>query len=115
MTSQMNPGNTSKILYSFKSRNDVPNDFTGICKINKNCNSINHYDSGKLHRINGPAIEYESGDKFYYVDDKIHREDGPAVEYSNGDKIWCINGKQYGINNDFTTESWVKFQEYVLP
>ena len=34
-----------------------------------------------------------SGDKFWYLNDKIHREDGPAIEYVNGTKIWLLNGK----------------------
>jgi hypothetical protein len=37
---------------------------------------------------------HTNGDKFWYLNDKLHREDGPAVEYSNGDKSWYLNGKQ---------------------
>lgn len=29
----------------------------------------------------------------WYQNGKIHREDGPAVEYSNGDKEWWIRGE----------------------
>ena len=32
------------------------------------------------------------GDKVWYFSDKMHREDGPAVEYANGDKFWYLNG-----------------------
>ena len=53
---------------------------------------------GKYHREDGPAIEHPSGDKFWYVNDKLHREDGPAVEYADGDKFWYINGEQ--LNED---------------
>jgi len=48
---------------------------------------------GKLHREDGPAIEYKGGDKYYYLNGKFHREDGPAVELANGDKYFYINGK----------------------
>jgi antitoxin component YwqK of YwqJK toxin-antitoxin module len=51
------------------------------------------YLNGKLHREDGPAVEYSNGTKYWYLNDKQHREDGPAVEYSNGTKCWYLNGK----------------------
>ena len=50
--------------------------------------------NGKLHREDGPAIEWANGYKSWYLNDKRHREDGPAIEVANGDKSWWINGKQ---------------------
>jgi len=32
------------------------------------------------------------GTKCYYVNNKLHREDGPAIEWVNGEKQWIING-----------------------
>ena len=55
-------------------------------------------DKGKLHRIDGPAIEYADGDKKWFVNDKQHRIDGPAIEYSDGSKSWLINGKLHRID-----------------
>ena len=52
------------------------------------------YLNGKLHREDGPAIEYSSGRKFWYINGKLHRTDGPAVEYCNGDGFWYLNGKR---------------------
>ena len=46
------------------------------------------YLNGKLHRDDGPAIEYASGHKEWYLNGKLHREDGPAIEYSYGYKAW---------------------------
>jgi protein associated with RNAse G/E len=46
-----------------------------------------------LHREDGPAVEYVSGNKAWFVDGKRHRVDGPAVEYADGSKMWFINGK----------------------
>ena len=46
------------------------------------------------HRTDGPAIEWSSGDKSWYIDGKHHRTDGPAVECANGPKYWYVNGKQ---------------------
>ena len=49
--------------------------------------------NGKLHREDGPAIEFISGDKHWYLNGEFHREDGPAVEYVSGTKHWFLNGK----------------------
>ena len=37
----------------------------------------------------------EFGTKRWYVNGKLHREDGPAVEYANGSKHWYLNGVNY--------------------
>ena len=52
------------------------------------------YLNGKIHREDGPAIEWANGDKSWYLNGILHREDGPAIERANGDKSWWINGKQ---------------------
>ena len=51
------------------------------------------YVDGKLHRTDGPAVEYANGGKEWYVDGECHRTDGPAVEYANGSKVWYVDGK----------------------
>jgi hypothetical protein len=51
--------------------------------------------NGKLHRENGPAVEFTNGDKSWYINGKWHREDGPAVEHADGYKWWFLNGIQY--------------------
>ena len=48
---------------------------------------------GKLHREDGPAVEYADGDKIWYINDQLHREDGPAREYADGTKYWHLNGE----------------------
>ena len=52
------------------------------------------YLNGKLHREDGPAVEYANGTKSWYLNGELHREDGPAIEYADGDKEWQLNGKQ---------------------
>ena len=47
--------------------------------------------NGKLHREDGPAIEYPSH-KSWYLNGKHHREDGPAIELADGQKLWFLNG-----------------------
>ena len=49
----------------------------------------------KLHRIDGPAVEWSNGSKFWYVDGKRHRTDGPAIEYSSGSKRYYLFGERY--------------------
>ena len=50
--------------------------------------------NGKLHREDGPALEYADGHKAWYLNDKRHREGGPAEEWAGGDKFWWLNGKE---------------------
>jgi hypothetical protein len=49
--------------------------------------------NGKMHREDGPAIEYADGSKEWYINGKRHRIDGPAVECVDGKKAWYLNGK----------------------
>ncbi len=36
----------------------------------------------------------DDGTKRWYLNDKLHREDGPAIEYASGTKYWYLNGEQ---------------------
>ena len=38
------------------------------------------------------------GAKYWYLNGKLHRTDGPAIEYSNGDKEWFLNGVYHRVN-----------------
>jgi hypothetical protein len=53
------------------------------------------YQKGELHRLDGPAMEWGDGNKEWWVNGKRHRLDGPAVEYADGDRYYCINGNSY--------------------
>jgi len=50
------------------------------------------YRNGELHREDGPAMEFVDGTKSWYRNGQLHREDGPAIEYYNGHKEYWING-----------------------
>ena len=52
------------------------------------------YLNGKLHRTDGPAIEWADGSKAWYLNDKLHRTDGPAIERVDGSNEWWLNGKK---------------------
>lgn len=53
---------------------DVPEDYTGIA-------------------------EYSSGTKTWWYNGKLHREDGPAVEYRDGYEEWRLEDKEYYPKN----------------
>ena len=53
------------------------------------------YLNGKLHREDGPAVEYPDGQKVWWLNDELHREDGPAIKCANGSKSWYLNGKYH--------------------
>ena len=38
---------------------------------------------------------YENGTKEWYLNGKLHREDGPAIEYPSGNKLWWLNDVKY--------------------
>ena len=69
------------------------NDFD-IMEIDSEGNEF-YYRKGKLHRLNGPAIERQNGYKAYYVNNKRHRLDGPAIKWANDYKEYWINGQQF--------------------
>ncbi len=56
------------------------------------------HQNGKLHRLDGPAIEYANGNKYWYQNGEYHRLDGPAIEYADGGKSWCQNGKLHRLD-----------------
>lgn len=69
-------------------------------------NNVNiYYLNGYPHRDNGPAIEWNNGDKEYFINGRLHREDGPAVERGNK-KEWWYKGNQIFVNTqeDFERE-----------
>jgi len=46
------------------------------------------------------------GTKEWYLNGKLHRTDGPAIEWANGYKAWYLNGKKY------TEEDWKNQVEF---
>ena len=51
--------------------------------------------NGARHRVDGPAVVSTGGSKWWYLHGLLHREDGPAVEWHNGDKEWWLKGVSY--------------------
>ena len=52
------------------------------------------YQNGRPHRTDGPVIEYPDGYRAWYQNGLLHRLDGPAIERPDGYRAWYINGKE---------------------
>ena len=64
----------------------------------RKCGDKVWYFNGRLHRENGPAMEYITGDKVWWWNGELHRENGPAIENADGDKYWYLNGERHREN-----------------
>jgi hypothetical protein len=74
----------------------VPPDFTGIAE-HPNGTKL-WYLNGELHRVDGPAVEWDDGSKEWWLNGKQHRVDGPAVEDADGSKEWWLNGQRHRVD-----------------
>ena len=59
-------------------------------EIGRNGSKRYYNANGRLHRMEGPAVEWEGGSR-WYQNGKLHRTDGPAVVYANGTRYWWQN------------------------
>ena len=50
--------------------------------------------NGKLHREDGPAIEWPDGRREWWLHGKRHRDDGPAIAWPDGYRSWWLHGKR---------------------
>ena len=80
-------------------------------EINEDGTRIWLNDNGGLHREDGPALIYNYGSKFWYLDGERHRENGPAIIYESGEKRWYINGEQYDKTDSIFDEAREKYPE----
>ena len=61
---------------------------------------------GKLHREDGPALEWpDKNGRAWYIHGKLHREDGPAMEGPLG-KSWYKNGKRHRLDGPAVEYEW---------
>jgi hypothetical protein len=67
-------------------------------KIDKNGTKRWRLLNGERHRIDGPAIEFVDGTKYWYLHDQIHRVDGPAFERQNSHKEWWLNNQLHRVD-----------------
>ena len=55
-------------------------------------------EARKLHRLDGPAIEYSAGSRAWYQNGQLHRLGGPALEYADGSREWYQNGQRHRVD-----------------
>ncbi len=65
---------------------------------------IDFVDNLKLHRLNGPAYVNEDFLTEWRKHGMLHRTDGPALLYSTGEEFWYINDK----NITDEVNRWIK-------
>ena len=81
-------------------------------------NKTQYIIEGKLHRIDGPAIEWDNGSNDWFINDKRHNPNGPAVENRDGSKEWWINSKLHRLDGpaieyaDGSKEWWVNNRKH---
>jgi hypothetical protein len=46
-----------------------------------------------MNTLKDGPIEYQDGDKRWYLNDLLHREGGPAIERPDGSEYWYLNGR----------------------
>jgi hypothetical protein len=61
------------------------------------------YKNGRLHRLNGPALEHSDGTQEWYKNGRLHRLNGPALEHSDGSQEWYRNGNLHRLNGPAVT------------
>lgn len=62
-------------------------------KVSKNARVAYWQDSdGRFHRRNGPAVQWDDGEKVWYIHGQFHRENGPAIEQSDGRTEYYLFG-----------------------
>jgi len=73
-------------------------------KINEYSTKRYFNDKEELHRLDGPAVEYLNGSKFWHINEKSHRNIDPSEEYSDGEKRWFIINKRHRIGGLFCSD-----------
>ncbi len=59
----------------------------GYCHV-LDSDAVRYYYNYKLHRTDGPAVEFYDGGKTWCQNGFIHRDDKPAIINANGDQYW---------------------------
>lgn len=76
------------------------------------------FQNGYLHRLDGPAVKYRDGTSVWKRHGKHHRLDGPAIEWASGAKDWWQNGKRHRLDgpaiiNPYGSKGWfINGKEY---
>ena len=70
-----------------------------IGKVEFSDGEVHHYQDGKLHRTDGPAVYHHTECiQEWYNNGKLHRGDGPAYIDGHGGEEWYKYGKRHREN-----------------
>lgn len=61
---------------------------------------------------NGPVYN-SNGNVFWYLNGKLHREEGPAIEYVKGNRKWYLYGVEYTENEHKTKMRTIIFNRNI--
>jgi hypothetical protein len=70
------------------------------------------YLDGKIHREDGPAVEWVNGSKEWWLNGKLHREDGPAIERADGHKEWYLYSEK--VDPETIADLWLAKNIYCI-
>jgi len=82
------------------------------CKIDENDGTKSWWLNKKLHREDGPAIEWSNGSKSWYLNGELHREDGAAYVDPDGSKEWYLNGLK--VDPETIVDLWLAKNIYCI-
>jgi hypothetical protein len=71
-----------------------------------------YYLNNRRHRKDGPAVEFANGDKVWYINGILHREDGPAIECANGYYRWYLHGECLSCTTQEEFERFMKLKAF---
>lgn len=71
------------------------------------------YTDGRLHRVDGAAIEWATGYGEWYYDGVRHRADGPAIETDRYD-AWFLNGVRHRVDGPAIIEKVSSYHVWYL-
>lgn len=62
-------------------------------------NGLKHwFKNDRLHRDDGPAVEWPDGTRKWFQNGQYHRDDGPAIEWSDGSRWWFKSGQRLCVD-----------------
>ena len=67
---------------------------------------------GEYHREDGPAIEEDNGDKFWFIHNQLHRENGHASEFADGTKEWFWHGQHILVSSQEEFEKYLRLKSF---
>jgi len=80
--------------------------------VNKNFHYVEYLNEDDyFHNPIGPArirTGLGSSYKEWYFNGEFHRLDGPAIEFEDGEKMWYINGSRIPVNSQEEFERYIR-------